>query len=372
MSAPTRVLLEFDPSKADQEQAVRADLSVAVRTGDDLWVASDETATVERLSRVGPHHYGAHERFALHDHLDLPDGAESEVDVEGLAFDGEYLWITGSHGLKRKKPKKRLGQAEQLERLAEVVREDNRYLLARIPCVPDADGRYELRTSVEVPARAPGEDAKRLTAARLVPDGKGNALTQELKDDAHIAPFLGIPGKDNGFDIEGLAISGGRIYLGLRGPVLRGFAVVLSMEIETHPKQDSVLRLVRRKVGKDTDGDKVKRGYAKHFLDLAGMGIRELRTHGNDLLLLAGPTMALDGTIAVYRWIDGATADRDEVVHAERLTRLFDVPHGPGVDRAEGMTLWDSQEQLLVVYDGPSDRRKAGETGVYADLFALV
>lgn len=374
MALPARILLEFDPSKGDEEHPVRADLSVAVRTGDDLWLASDETATLERLSPAGPHHFAGHERFALHDFLDLPADEDEEVDIEGLGFDGQYLWVAGSHGLKRKKPKKRLEEAEQIERLAEVVRERNRYLLARIPCVPSKDGRYELKRKADAPRRVPIGDRRQLTAAHLAFDGKGNELTQELKDDEHLAPFLGIPGKDNGFDVEGLAVSDGRLYLGLRGPVLRGFAVVLSMELEEDDDDEHVLRLVRRKVAKDTGGDRVKRPYAKHFLDLKGMGIRELRTHGKDLLILAGPTMVLDGTIAVFRWLGGAGAECDEVVHDDRLVRLFDVPHGAGVDRAEGMTVWDSAggaSQLLVVYDGPSDRRKAGEAGVYADLFPI-
>lgn len=40
--------------------------------------------------------------------------------------------------------------------------------------------------------------------------------------DPHFAPYLAIPGKGNGFDIEGLAVDGQRLFLGLRGPVLLG------------------------------------------------------------------------------------------------------------------------------------------------------
>lgn len=370
----TRVLLEFDGTASEADEPVRADLSVAIRTGDDLWVASDETTSLERLTIVGPHHLARHTRFALGDFVDLPEDDDAEVDIEGLGFDGDYIWVTGSHGLKRRKPKQRLDPAEQIERLATVKRERNRYLLARIPCVRAGDGSYELRREAERSRLLPFGEATRLTAAQLAMKGKSNDLMQEIEDDEHLAPFLPIPGKDNGFDIEGLAVSDGRLYLGLRGPVLRGFAVVLSLELEQDRDDERVLRLVRRKVARDTGGDRVKRSYAKHFLDLQGMGIRELRPHGKDLLLLAGPTMALDGTIAVFRWIGGAEADCDEVVHADRLVRLFDVPHGPGIDRAEGMTLWEGNgagEQVLVVYDAPGERRRTGAAGVYADLFPL-
>ena len=51
-------------------------------------------------------------------------------------------------------------------------------------------------------------------AACLKGNSKGNLLTRLLKEDPHIGPFLEIPGKDNGFDIEGLAVDGNRLLLG--------------------------------------------------------------------------------------------------------------------------------------------------------------
>ncbi|WP_457090403.1 DUF3616 domain-containing protein [Microvirga sp. P5_D2] len=47
----------------------------------------------------------------------------------------------------------------------------------------------------------------------------------------HNRPFLSIPSKENGFDVEGLAVREGRISPGLRGPVLRGHAVVLDPKL---------------------------------------------------------------------------------------------------------------------------------------------
>ena len=41
--------------------------------------------------------------------------------------------------------------------------------------------------------------------------------------------------------------------------------------------------------------------YKKHFLDLNGMGIRELCLHGKDLIILAGPTMSLEGAMQIFR-----------------------------------------------------------------------
>ena len=41
-----------------------------------------------------------------------------------------------------------------------------------------------------------------------------------------------IPGKDNGLDIEGLAVDGHRLLLDPRGPVLRGWSALLEIAVE--------------------------------------------------------------------------------------------------------------------------------------------
>jgi hypothetical protein len=61
-------------------------------------------------------------------------------------------------------------------------------------------------------------------------------------------------------------------------------------------------------------------------------------------------------------------------VRGERLEKVMHVPHGDGVDHAEGITLFRSPGRdtaVLVVYDSPSDARKAPGGCVYADLFPL-
>jgi hypothetical protein len=155
------------------------------------------------------------------------------------------------------------------------------------------------------------------------------------------------------------------VFLGLRGPVLRGWAVVL----ELHPEEDKNGRL---RLGKVAGG--TQKHYRKHFLDLAGMGLRELRQRGRDLLLLAGPTMDLDGTIAVYCWPHATTQKGDSLINANQLERLFDVPHGEGPtagqNKAEGMTMLD-EDHVLINFDSPAKTRKRGANQVLADVFRL-
>src|SRR3546814_3656907 len=82
------------------------DLSAVAVVGRTLFVASDETATVERLilDRDG-RCFGQHCSVALGQYFELPDGPGGEMDIEGLAVADGQLWITGSQGLKRKKLK---------------------------------------------------------------------------------------------------------------------------------------------------------------------------------------------------------------------------------------------------------------------------
>ncbi|WP_347566178.1 DUF3616 domain-containing protein [Scytonema sp. UIC 10036] len=86
---------------------------------------------------------------------------------------------------------------------AKVTKDGNRFLLARIPIV-EKNGTYTLEKEVV-------QNGEKLTAAKLRGDDKGNDLTEALAQDEHLQSFLTIPGKDNGFDIEGLAIAGDRI-----------------------------------------------------------------------------------------------------------------------------------------------------------------
>ena len=231
--------------------------------------------------------------------------------------------------------------------------------MARIPLVLDSQtGDYTLCK------RCPNPDHpdRFLTAAQLVMDQKGNQLLDLMAQDPHFKDFMKIPGKDNGFDIEGLAVNGEKIFLGIRGPVLRGWAAILELQVQNTRPGYFELQPVDSKL------------YKKHFLHMEGMGVRELRVVGDDLLILAGPTMDLDGTIAVYRWPKGVLQQEEAVVHRKELERLFDLPHGQGPtsgqDKAEGMALVDN-EHVLVVYDTPTEDRKPDENSVIADLCRL-
>ncbi len=368
MPPARQILLEFDPAldAVGQGKLLRDGLSAVERIGDSLWIANDETRSIERLGPMpdtdgsAPARCAGHASFALDEYLDPPTASRAdpetreEADLEGLAFAQGYLWLVGSHSLKRKTPKAKDTGKQAARQLAHIGCDGNRYLLARIPIVPDR-GTWR-----------PTKQDRERRAARLVGDRNGDALTCGLADDEHLSPFLAIPGKDNGFDIEGLAVIDDRLMLGLRGPVLRGWAVILELE----PEADSLGYLGLRPFPRE------RRPYLKHFLQLGGLGVRDLCRRGDDLLILAGPTMDLDGPVRVLLWRGGATRHKaGETLPADRLEPVLDIPYGRREDHAEGMTLLGptagAETALLVVYDAPSAHRKRGGNAVLADVFPL-
>lgn len=330
----------------------------AVRTeGEHLWLAGDETATVERLvldSPDEPTRADGQRSFALDELVDLPGPPEEEADIEGIARSGGWLWAVGSHSLVRKRVKPQHDEAKALRRLAKVRREPNRFVIARLAVQPGADGRPELVRE--------SDDGRR---SAIVGAAGTDNLTDLLVDDVHLAPFLAIPSKDNGVDVEGLAAHGERLYIGLRGPVLRGWAVVLAVLPRENTEDPGRLDL-----GELPEGTR----YRKHFLDLGGLGVRDLCPDGDDLLVLAGPSMALSGPVRIYRWHSAAATEASRVVRGDDLTLETEVSHGAGEDHAEGIALLGGSAtgtRLLVVYDSPSARRRPTPDSVLADRIRI-
>ncbi|HEX8681906.1 MAG TPA: DUF3616 domain-containing protein [Ardenticatenaceae bacterium] len=376
MARSTVAQLEFDPAynptKDGEEVILREALSAVLQVGNSLWVANDETLSLERFSLQGYStdgivHYNNHAQFLLADYLRLPEPPTDpedfqEADIEGLAYHEGHLWLVGSHSRKRTKPKKGLPPSENQKRLEKVKTDSNRFLLARIPMIEE-NGTLTLKKSGT-------HNGKKLVAAQLGGDKDGNDLLSALEEDGHFQRFLSIPGKENGFDIEGIVAVDDRLFIGLRGPVLRGHATILEVELEEDNKDSSVLKL--KNIGPD------KQPYRKHILDLGDLGTRDLCVQGSDLLILAGPTMGLDGPVMIFRWHGGARPGEESFVRREELQTVMEVPYGlgenKGKDHAEGMTLFttnNGQNAILIVYDSAGDHRLKENNIVEADIFQL-
>ncbi len=346
-----KCLIQFEEGFSNLED-LRSEISSCLITEKNLWLSYDEDAGIERLTATKKG-YGYHKHYELTDFFDLPSGS-GEADMEALAYAEPYLWFCGSMSLKRNSPDPDDPVEKQLENLSEVALDENRFSLGCIPCIKNGDS-YELLKEAEY-------KGKTIKPLMLRGGTKSTELHNALMRDEHLERFMMIPCKDNGFDIEGLAVENGRIFIGLRGPVLNGFAVILEIGCKEF---DGELLLTKR-----NDEDKL---YRKHFIDLRGMGIRELNIDKKgDLYLLAGPTMDLDGTISIYRVNGGLPDQHGSVTH--KPERLFDVARGAelehGADKAEGMAFVEGGH-ILITYDSPVEERFEGKNGVWMDCYDM-
>ncbi len=355
-----RVPLRF----SGHDSAARlGELSAIAFDGDgNLWAAPDEGAAVERLSPRKGGDYVASKPIPLTGALHLPKSTKTEIDIEGLDVHGDALWLTGSHTSTRQKAARKNGRLDPA-RLAAVSAKPDRYVVTRVPL---QDGE------VTGPV------------AHLPYTETGNSLMDALVEDPHFGPFLKffkakgnslpLASKENGFDIEGLAVRGKRIFLGLRGPVLRGWAALLEIQPDwddSEPKGDkarSGLSLVP--VGRK------KRLYRKHFLKLDGMGLRDLTWQDDRLLLLAGPTMDITGRQSLWALDATVFAGEGDTItefDGKTLRSLFDLPEVIRADKAEGLAYYDGlgEPGVMIAYDSPSGMRQPDDCSVYADVFRL-
>lgn len=365
------ILLQFDPEldKLPSGKKLSDGISCAAAVGQHLWVAHDETATIERLTieRVGSNsfRFAEHRRFDLGDFITLPsrvkDSPAFEADLEGMAFCDDYLWMVGSHSAHRDGAEGR-STAESIAALAKVRRASNRFVLARIPT--RASG-----AEVELAATATGEDRRTFRAATLSAGRKNDALTTMLENDPHLAPFLAIPSKDNGFDIEGLAAGpSGHLFLGLRAPVLDGWACILELKVDPSLDRRGNLRL--RNLQRHPD-DVCGARYRKHFLDLSGMGVRDLCRVGKDLLVLTGPPMRGGGRAQLRVWRNAFASKHESLLDDDDLPILLDLPYPEQDDHPEAVALVGTDHRhlwLLVINDSAGKRLRPHAGALRATL----
>ena len=337
-----QVGLALDESAPGEEPPAH-DISAAAAWGDTLFLGADECAGLEVLHRTAEG-YAEHRRIQLSTAFELP-GGDTEMDIEGIAICDGWLWVVGSHSLTRKKPKKgKPLDAKGLARLATLKDNHNRMFLGRLPLRPLDGGRWDVCLA--------HEDGRR---PQMLPVGKHvSPFFKLLRDDPLIGPFAAIPSKENGVDVEGIVVDGSRVGLGLRGPVINAWALVVEVRV----------------VG---DGDELmlEGGLTTHFLDLGGLGIRDLKRRGDDILILAGPTMKLDGPARVFCW-RGWTSIKEPKDLLHRPELVLELPFGCGFDHPEAMaaTSHDGAEALLVVCDTPGQQRLSGGR-VLADVYSM-
>jgi hypothetical protein len=343
--------LDLGGLDSDDAEALSQNLSALAAHDGRLWLGGDEGRSLYHLQRLEPHLYGKASKLNLEALGLAGDKKDGESDIEGLARDGHRLWLVGSHSLRRRK----------------ATDETN----------PLSLHNKQSRNAHVLGCLRLNEDGEALSGQRLAFDGAlgHDALTRVLADDPRLQPFLAIPSKDNGLDIEGLTARDDRVLVGLRGPVLRGIALVVDLCLAGLEDRGSSLTLASHRL---------------RFLQLSGLAVRDLaRVPGSDdVLILAGPTMTQTGPCYLYRWHDalkpGAPAATGSVTVEEPEPLLWirdgrpgrpgqDDKQPPGSDKPEGLEVQRHDEGLIawVAYDDPLAFRRKG-TGVQTLLDGFV
>jgi len=229
-----------------------------------------------------------------------------EIDIEGLAWQKPYLYALGSHSAKRKKIKDSASQKENLKRLQETSPEVARQQLFRIE----------------------------LNSQFAATDIQSVSLQPLLEANPILKNFIGLPSKENGIDMEGLAIDHeGRLLIGLRGPVLRG-NIGSIFRIETKKKRFEI-----------------KKSKLLYF-DAEGRGVRGLTETPNGFLVLTGAMGDQPMSYQVYRW-NGKNALAGSDAKDSDFSYLCDLPDSKG--KPEGIQFLKQSPQhieFMIVEDG--------------------
>jgi hypothetical protein len=218
----------------------------------------------------------------------------TEFDGEGIATDGEWVYVSGSHSCSRGGKYK-----------------PSSFLVTRfVPTSPEAmQWTWRLGDMI----RESPEEVVRLSYGR--PKGVGA-------------------------NVEGIAVFGGRLYVGLRTPTDDGDAFILSASIEAlfeggHTPLVEKTEVIRVRLGRDA-------------------GIRDLAATRNGLLVLAGPTG--DQKVEYGLWSVPLPPTRSS---PQRLGGVTTPSEGKGREGTESakaeaaVVLEETEESLtvLVLYD---------------------
>jgi Protein of unknown function (DUF3616) len=264
--------------------------------GDRLIVGADEGNKIKILKHNG-------EGYVVERGISLSN--DKEIDIEGIACEGSIVYVVGSHSYKREQIDANRTYEQNRNAIEQKLSESDREQRDRL-------FRFDLNADL----------ALEQTSLRSILD-RNDVLRR----------FSQIPSKENGIDIEGMAVRNGLLYIGFRGPVLR----------------DNWVPILKRKFAAPVDrADLV-------FVNLGGRGIRDLTPVKDGFLILAGPVGDEPGSYQIYAW-DGedclpGTRTSGKVGQIELLGEI------PVYDnmKAEGIALLTesrSDYEIVIVFDG--------------------
>ena len=316
----TRIMLDYTGAKGEK---LLGNLSGIAAMGEFLWTVSDEGRTLECLRQSGGG-YELANQFKLDEvFAGIPGLAKSdELDLESIDIADGVLWLSGSHCRVRAKPLNDDVEGAPVEPNSRIKDRPSRTLFGRIALEQDGGG---------------------LGAAKALPFEAPGSLRAHLAQNAFLEPFLKLPSKENGLDIEGLAMLEGAAFLGLRGPLIDSHAAAVELAL------DGAFQISESHM---------------HFIDLEGLGIRDIARDGDGLILIAGPVTGASGPFRLCNW----KPQRSKAVQTAQT--LFEWPAGPEKPEGLCMTERGGRRGAIILYDSP-DKSRVEELRYSADWLPL-
>jgi hypothetical protein len=277
------------------------DISAIAQFGDQLIIGSDEGHAVQVLTPVDE----TARQYVVSQTLRLMAEDQAEVDIEDICCQDETCYVIGSHSIKRKKVDPEKSYKANRERIAEVKIEKTRGCLLRL--------------------------AKDQKIGALV-EQERISLQSILTTDEILGRFSAIPSKENGLDIEGLAMKGDRLYIGFRSPVLReNYVPILITEFD-NPKD-----------------------YELVFINLEGRGVRAMADTHDGFLIIGGPPGDGEGAFHLYYWTGEDMIPGNDRATKNVLRDLGEILIPAMGAKAEGLAVVEESSsiwEVLMVYDG--------------------
>lgn len=289
------------------------DLSAIGRVGEYLVVGADEGTgpdgdinIIQVLSQQTDDQYVVTNDIVL---FTGDKGNGKEMDIEGIAVEGNYLYVIGSHSSRRNtvKPDKSYKNNRKTFHNKRIDDEVNR------------DWLYRLKVDAQMQLT----EKKRITLRSIIQKHKV------------LKTFSQIPSKENGIDIEGIAVVDNWIYAGFRGPVFRdNYVPVLKLKFDDPENTASLL-----------------------WVNFSGGGIRDMAKVDDGFLIISGPVGDGPGTYSVHHWdgrdmIPGKKREQAEIGKVIKLGEI-DPPEG---GKAEGILVVGENDggsyEFMLVFDG--------------------
>jgi hypothetical protein len=184
---------------------------------------------------------------------------------------------------------------------------------------------------IPCPPLLSGKPSKRRTALQTCCSGRPTCASSSAPD---------LDEASNGLNIEGLAVAGGKLFVGLRAPSLHGKAYILGVALAElfaagHAPSVAEPEVMAVELGPPT----------------AKLGIRDLAPFQDQLLLLAGPAQEQDDVAYSLFLVEPRAGAKPTPVAS-----LPDLIQDGKRMKAESVTILDAQDdtlRVLIMFDGP-------------------